>query len=87
MVLQLSDGTVPGTAKDLTFLKDIVTVFKEWFISFSGTEVKTKVFDVVISLESRCSLESLRKGERCRVLTSKVIAQITSVAPAAYREK
>lgn len=83
MVLQLSDRTVPGTVKDFTFLKDTVTVFKEWFISFPGAEVKMKVFDVVISLDSRCSLKSLRKGERCRVLTSKVIAQVTSVTPAA----
>jgi len=34
-----------------------------------------------MSLESQCSPGSPRKREQCRVLTSKVLAEITSVTP------
>ena len=49
----------------------------------TGPPEKSKMndFDVVISLESQCSPECPRKREQCRALTSKVLAEITSVTP------
>lgn len=40
MASQLSEGTVLGTVKDLNFLEDIDTVFKDCPIFISGAEVR-----------------------------------------------